>query len=409
MNVLPPVHPPTVRFWLLPRTVIVLSVVSTLNDFAGEMVAPLVPVFVTVTLGAGAWALGLIEGLADAVSNVLKVIAGRLADRGIGHKRLVVAGYGLANIARPLIGFAFVWTTVLVLRFADRIGKGLRTAPRDALIAGAVPVELRGRAFGFHRSMDHLGSAIGPLAAFLLLQAGLSSREIFFWSALPGLFAILLLVYGVPETHPVSAARLAPTPAVPLFGWPLLDRRARRLIVAAGIVGFASLPDAFLLLWAAASGMSLGDVALIWAAAGLVRALVAAPAGRLSDSVGRYAVVIGGWSIRAVLLALLAVDAGAWIGVWPLFLTYAGASVLTEAAERALVGDVADPSQRATVFGLYYVVSGLMTLPGAVLFGLAWQFLGMTAALGIAAALTFAATAALLQALRDGPGRPSGR
>ena len=184
---------------LLPRTVVVLCLVSFLNDAASEMITPLLPIFLTATLGAGPAVVGLVEGLAEATASVLKLISGRLADRGIPAKSLVLSGYGLSNLARPLIGLAAAWVAVLLLRFLDRVGKGLRTAPRDALIAASSPPPLRGRAFGFHRSMDHAGAVIGPLLAFAMLSAQADLEHVFLASALPGALVLLLLVFGLPS------------------------------------------------------------------------------------------------------------------------------------------------------------------------------------------------------------------
>src|SRR5215831_5071144 len=174
-------------FHFLPRTVVVLGFVSLLNDSASEMITPLLPIFLTSVLGSGPMIVGLIEGIAESTASILKLVSGRLADRGVGSKALVLFGYGASNLARPLIGAAFGWTTVLGLRFLDRIGKGIRTAPRDALIAGAVDAHRRGAAFGFHRSMDHAGAFIGPLLAYVLLANHLPLAQVFYWSAVPGL------------------------------------------------------------------------------------------------------------------------------------------------------------------------------------------------------------------------------
>ena len=191
----------------LPRTVVVLGFVSLLNDSASEMITPLIPLFLTATLGAGPAIVGFIEGLAEATASVLKLVSGRLADRGVPAKSLVLGGYGLSNVARPLIGLAASWAAVLSLRFLDRVGKGLRTAPRDALIAGATEASRRGRAFGFHRSMDHAGAVIGPLAAFALLSANVPLGSLFLASVVPGALVLLLLVWGLPDAAPQCPAR----------------------------------------------------------------------------------------------------------------------------------------------------------------------------------------------------------
>ena len=193
----------------LPRTVIVLGLVSLLNDASSEMITPLMPIFLTATLGAGPAIVGLVEGLAEATSSVLKLVSGRLADRGVDAKSLVLGGYGVSNATRPLIGLAAAWGTVLLLRFLDRVGKGLRTAPRDALIAGATEAHQRGRAFGFHRSMDHAGAVIGPLIAFALLAAHVELKNVFLASLVPGTLVLVLLAFGLPRGQTVRGGASA--------------------------------------------------------------------------------------------------------------------------------------------------------------------------------------------------------
>jgi MFS family permease len=380
----------------LPRTVIVLGMVSLLNDAASEMVTPLLPVFLTATLGAGPAIVGLIEGAAESAASVLKLVSGWLTDRGWSSKRLVVGGYALSNGVRPLIGLALSWTLVFVLRFLDRVGKGLRTAPRDAMIAAVTMPEIRGRAFGFHRSMDHLGAVVGPLLAFALLSAGFAVREVFLASAVIGVAVVAALVFGVPkeESRPSTTAR-------PLLEWRTLDRRLRRLLVACGALALATTPETFLVLWARDHGLPVAWVPLLWALASVLKMCVALPAGIVSDRLGRLPVLVGGWSLRVLTLVALAglVPTQAW-AVWMLFLAYSATLALTESAERSLVGDVAAPSQRGTAFGWYHLVSGLLILPGAVIFGSLWEWGGSATAFGAAACVTLLAAAMLIVSVR---------
>lgn len=374
----------------LPRVVFVLGFTSMFNDVASDMIAPLLPLFLTTILGAGPAVVGLMEGLAETTSSVLKLVSGRLADRGWNRKKLVVGGYTLSNVARPLIGVAVAWPVVLVLRFFDRVGKGIRTSPRDAIISGAVGENRRGRAFGVHRALDHSGAMIGPLIAFLLLQAEFTMQEIFLISALPGVLALVVLGLGVPAETPRPAAPLPP------LRWRVLDARLRGLILAAGGLALAAVPEAFLVLWAAARGLEIAWVPLIWVAAHAVKAMVAGPAGALSDRLGRLPVVLVGWGLRVVLLVLLG-TAGGGIGVtWLLFLAYAGALAFTEGAERALIGDVAPHKEKATAFGLYHLTAGALSLPGAFVFGVLWQAASMPAAFLTAAVVTAISAGMLL-------------
>jgi MFS family permease len=379
---------------MLPRTVIVLGLVSLLNDAASEMITPLLPIFLTATLGAGPAIVGLVEGLAEATASLLKLYSGRLADRGVPAKRLVIGGYALSNTMRPLIGLAAGWTMVLLLRFLDRVGKGLRTAPRDALIAAATGPEQRGRAFGFHRSLDHAGAVIGPLLAFGLLAAQAELEHVFLASAIPGALAIALLVFGLPATPP--AAPLTPQ----RFSWSALHGRLKAIILAAGLLALASVPEVFVVLWATQAGMAVTWVPLVWAAASLAKMLIAMPAGILSDRLGRLPLLLGGWSARVAVLLLLAFAQPGPLGVWVLFIAYAATLAVTEPAERALIGDHAAVGERGTAFGLYHLTSGLLILPGALIFGGLWQKLGSTTAFAVAAAVTGLAAIMLLSLAR---------
>jgi MFS family permease len=374
----------------------VLGFVSLLNDAASEMVTPLLPIFLTATLGAGPAIVGLIEGAAESAASVLKLVSGWLTDRGWNAKGLVVGGYALSNGLRPLIGVAAAWSWVLALRFLDRVGKGLRTAPRDAMIAAVTAPEIRGRAFGFHRSMDHLGAVVGPLLAFALLSAGLSVRQVFLSSLVIGVVVIATLVFGVPK----ESSRPHSTPR-PLFEWRTLDGRLRRLLLACGALAIATTPEAFLVLWAKDHGLVVTVVPLLWAVASVLKMSVALPAGILSDRLGRLPVLIGGWALRVLTLAALAwvhVDSS-W-PVWLLFLAYAATLAMTESAERSLVGDIAAPAQRGTAFGWYHLMSGLLLLPGALIFGSLWEWAGSSLAFGVAAGVTLVAAAMMLMSVR---------
>jgi dipeptide/tripeptide permease len=379
----------------LPPLVILLSVVSLLNDAASEMITPLLPIVVTATLGGGPLVVGIIEGAAESVSSLLKLYSGWLADRGFGHRRLVIGGYLLSNVARPLIGLAGTWPAVFGLRFLDRAGKGIRTAPRDALIAGAVDAGRRGRAFGFHRAMDHAGAIVGPLLAWPLLAAGLSVEAVFLWSAVPGALVILTLFAALPR----QAAPASPPPAA----WPRwrgIDARLRGLVLAAAALTLSTVPEAFLVVWVTQHGVDVLWVPLLWSLAHVVKVTVAYAAGVASDGIGRMAVVIAGWGVRvAVLAAIAACDMGGDAGsvtACALFLAHAGALASTEAAERALIGDCAPAAQKATAFGAYHLVCGLLALPGAALFGGLWEVVGASAAFAAASLGTALAALALL-------------
>jgi len=374
---------------MLPRTVVVLGLVSLLNDTASEMIFPLLPLFITATLGAGPVALGLIEGVAEAASSILKLVAGRMADRGWNHKRMVIAGYATSNVARPLMGLALGWGSVLALRFFDRVGKGWRTSPRDAIISASVTDGARGRAFGFHRSMDHAGAMIGPLIAFILLKSGMDMREVFLASIIPGILLLALLIWQLPSAPSVSV------PATPLR-WSVLHPRLRAMILAAGGLAFATVPEVFLILWAYHGGIDITIIPLLWAVAHGVKSLVAGPAGAFSDRVGRAPVLALAWGGRIAVLLCIALLQDDGLLVWVLFMLYAAALAMSEAAERAIIGDQAPENLKATAFGLYHLSSGMMALPGAIVFGLIWQYISMPASFVTAAVLTATAAALFL-------------
>lgn len=374
----------------LPRTVIVLSFVSLLNDAASDMIAPLLPVFLVASLGAGPAVVGLIEGVAEATASIMKFVSGRLADRGIAPRRLVIGGYTLSNSARPLVGLAIGWPVVLLLRFLDRVGKGLRSAPRDAMIAAATPAHRQGAAFGFHRALDNGGAVLGPLLAFVLLSRHVPMPQVFLWSTVFGVAVLALLVFGVDP----DAGRVASRTTAPALRWSALDPRLKGIVVAAAILAASAIPEVFLVLWAQSHGLPLAWVPLVWAAANLVKVLVAAPAGHWSDRVGRLPVLVTGWTLRIAMLLALAFAADGMLMVWLLFLGYAGALAFTEGAERALIAEVAPPDLRGTAYGIYYMASGLLALPGAITIGWLWEHQGPAVACVLSAVL--AAVAALV-------------
>ena len=379
----PSVRPP------IPAVVIVLGFVSLLNDMASEMITPLLPVVVTTVLGGTPLDIGLIEGTAEATSSLLKLISGWFADRGFGHRRLVLGGYLLSNVARPLIGLVGSWQAVLGLRFVDRAGKGIRTAPRDALISASVDSSARGRAFGFHRAMDHTGAIIGPLLVMPLLAAGWQTQHVFLASAVPGLAVILVLVFGL------KVERAAPVAKVPWPHWRSLDPGLRGLIVAASVLTISTMPEALLIVWASRGGIETLWIPVLWAAVHVIKMGAAYAAGVLSDRVGRLPVVTFGWCLRVALMVVIALGASGVVDICLVFLAYGGALACTEAAERALIGDEAPVDQRATAFGLYHITCSLLALPGAALFGWLWEYASMPVAFFTSAAGTAASAVAL--------------
>ncbi len=389
-----PATPPPPGRPRLPPTVLALGVVSLLADVSSEMVYPLLPVLLAGTLGAGAAALGAVEGAAESTAALLKLYGGRWSDRAGRRMPFVIAGYAVAALARPLVALATAWPHVLAVRIADRTGKGIRTAPRDALLAAAAEPGDRGRAFGFHRAMDHAGAAVGPLLAFALLgTAGLSLPAVFALSAVPGLLAVAVLVAAVRE--PSALPRPAPPAGRPDGPVP---PPLRRFLVLAGVFALGNSSDAFLLLRAHDLGVPAAQVPLLWAAFHGVKALTSTHGGALSDRLGRRRVIRWGWVVYALVYAGFAAAREPW-HAWALLGVYALHHALTEGTEKALVADLVPEGSRGTGFGWYHLVLGAAALPASLLFGAAWERSGAATAFLIGAALAGIAAAALPWAL----------
>ena len=386
-------------FQRIPRTVIALGVVSLLTDLSSEMIYPLLPIFLASVLGAGALALGLIEGVAESTAALLKVASGIWTDRTRRRKPLVVAGYTLSGMMRPLVGLATAWPAVLALRFADRVGKGLRTSPRDALIADVTDASARGTAYGFHRSMDHAGAVLGPLVAAALLNfAGLPLRQVFLLSAIPAVAVLAVVLFGVKEP-PTPRAEI-PAASHLLAPWSALGPEYRRLLLAVLIFTLGNSTDAFLLLRLNQAGVSTAGIALLWSAHHLVKMIANYFGGQLSDRVGPRAMILAGWLCYAAIYLTFGwlTSAPALIAVFLAYGLYFG---LTEPAERAWVASLVPPQLRGTAFGWYHCAIGLAALPASLAFGLLWHRWGAATAFTAGAVLA-ALAAVLLPRGRDG-------
>jgi len=378
----------------LPRTVLLLGVVSLLTDLSGEMIYPLLPVFLAAKLGATALALGLIEGVAESTASLLKLVSGKWSDRTPRRKGFLVAGYGLAGACRPLIGLAWAWPVVLVLRFLDRVGKGIRSAPRDAMIADVTDPSLRGRAFGFHRAMDHAGAVLGPLvAAGLLLIPGVTTSQVFLLAAIPALVTFIVLVAGVRETprviEPVRTDRPPGTLPAPF----------RRLLLAVLVFTLGNSTDAFLLLRLSDGGLPAGGVAAAWSAHHVVKMGGTWFFGRLSDRVPRRTLIAVGWLIYAAVYATfsLPLPMPALLATFLVYGLYFG---LVEPAEKAWVADLVPPELRGSAFGAYHAAIGIAALPASLLFGFLWQRFGMPTAFLTGAAFALAAIPLLFRSIK---------
>ena len=366
-----------------------LAAVSLLTDVSSEMIAPLLPIFLSATLGASASAIGAIEGAAESTAALLKLASGWWSDRLPRRKPLVVAGYLLASAARPLVAFAGSAAQVLAVRLTDRVGKGIRTAPRDALLAASVPREVRGRAFGFHRAADHLGAVIGPLIAFALLGAGgLSLRTVFWLAAIPAALSVLVLVVGVRES---AVERGAPAGAGPvdLLGAPVV-RRLAPLLGAVLLFTLGNSTDAFLVLRATQLGVPVALVPILWAMLHVVKSAASTPGGALSDRIGRRPTIVAGWLLYAAVYAGFAAASRTW-HVWALVAVYGLHFGLTEGAEKALVAELVPPQARGAAFGWYHLTVGLAAFPASLLFGAVWDRHGAGAAFLVGGGLALGA------------------
>jgi MFS family permease len=372
----------------LPRAVLALGVVSLLTDLSSEMIFPLLPVFLVGTLGAGALSLGLIEGVAESTASMVKLVSGALSDRLRRRKPLVFVGYGLAGAVRPLIGLARAWPLVLAVRFVDRIGKGLRGPPRDALIADSTPDQLRGRAYGVHRAMDHAGAVLGPLVAFGLLGLGLEMREVFFAAAVPATAVLLVIWLAVDEAPRAPVQR----PALELAALGRLGRPFHRFLVAQVVFALGNATDAFLLLRLSGAGIEVEALALLWSLHHLVKMAAAYLGGRASDRGSRRALLSSAWIFYAVIyLGFAALSAPGLLIA--LFLAYGVALGVAEPVEKAWAADLVPPDRRGAAFGWMHGAVGLAALPASVLFGLIWWQIGPAVAFALAAGLATVAAA----------------
>jgi MFS family permease len=379
----------------LPRTVIALGVVSFFTDLSSEMIYPLLPLFLVDVLGAGAIALGTIEGIAESTAALLKVASGWWTDRIRRRKPLIVGGYTLSGAARPLIGLAGVWPVVVLLRFGDRVGKGLRTSPRDALIADVTPSERLGAAYGLHRAMDHAGAVAGPLvAAGLLLIPAMTLRSVFLLAAIPAAVVVVVLVLAVREP---ARTQESVTEVLSLRdGWGAMGTPMRRLLLALVVFTLGNSTDAFLLLRLTDAGFAAGWVAVLWSLHHVIKMVANLYGGQVSDRLGRRNLIIVGWMVyAAIYLGFGLTSSNA--ALVALFLGYGIYFGLTEPVERAWVASLASQESRGSAFGFYHGAIGLTALPASLLFGIIYASAGPAAAFGTGAGLALVATVLLLR------------
>jgi MFS family permease len=369
------------------------GLVSLFTDISSEMLVPILPLFLTNVLGAPVAVIGVIEGFAEAIASLMKAVSGWLSDRLGRRKPLMVIGYGLSNILKPFLGLTATWHQVLAIRLSDRFGKGVRGTPRDALIADSTTPDGRGKAFGFHRAMDTIGAAIGPLLAFVILKLRPEHYRYVFWAAaVPGLLALFCIVFiketgtGIRKTGPVFR------------NWSLalgaLPPRLRRFMLIGVLFAVGNSSDAFLILRAQNLGLAAALVPLAYFTFNMSYAVLSYPAGALSDKIGRKPVMVGGFAVFAIIYLGFGAAAHAWMA-WPLFLFYGLYYAGTEGIQKAYITDHASKEHRGTAIGVYNALTGLAALPASLIAGFLWDAVGAAAPFYVGA-VTAALSAVLL-------------
>ena len=393
------------RFWQryrgLSPNVLALSLVSLLNDTSSEIIYPLLPVFLFLTLGATPFAIGLIEGFSESLASILKLFSGYFSDKFHKRKLPVFFGYSLSAIVRPLLAFVTTWQQVLVVRMTDRAGKGIRGAPRDALLAASVEREKRGLAFGFNRAADHLGAVIGPLIAFILLSfiaadptspTARDYQQVFLFASIPVVLGLLVIIFFVKEEiKPVKDIDTIPIK----FSINEFDGNFKRFLLVIALFTLSNSTDAFLLLRAGQAGIAPATLPLLWMVLHLSKVVSSLIGGDLSDKIGRKKLIFTGWIVYALVYAGFAFVDSSW-QAWVLFIIYGTYFGLTEGAEKALVADMVGDEKRGTAYGFYSLAFGITVFPASLLFGLTWSVFGAATAFLASAAISIIAALLLL-------------
>ena len=391
----------------LGRNILGLSAVSFFTDVSTEMIYPFLPVFLASVLGANASFIGAIEGVAETTASLLKLVSGWWSDKVGSRKRLVVIGYGIASVVRPFTAMAGTAKQVLFIRLTDRIGKGIRTSPRDALLADSASPTARGRAFGFHAAADNAGAVVGPLLAFLFLKLqGVGSfdnskrllahdeqalRNVFWLSAIPALVAMIVLVIVVRDVpHREAGEKAAPASVADIGGG--LTKRFWAYLVVILLFTLGNSTDAFLLLRANQLGVPLALAPILWALLNFVKSATGTYGGGLSDTLGRKPLIVAGWLLYSAVYFAFGWATVAW-QAWALFAVYGIFYGATEGTEKALVADIVPRTRRGSAFGWYNLAIGLGALPASLIFGAIWDRLGAPSA------FVFGATLALVAAV----------
>lgn len=358
------------------------------------------PAFLSITLGASPFAIGVIEGMAESASSLLKLFSGYLSDRFQRRKPLVFTGYAISATLRPFLGFTTSWLQVLILRVTDRLGKGLRAAPRDALLSLQTPSELRGIAFGFNRAADNLGAVLGPLIGFILIllvaenQESLSStdyQKVFLIASLPAILALFVILFFLKEeTNHLQTEK--PSIKLSLKGF---DKNFRQFLLAVSLFTLSNSTDSFLLLKAQQTGIGIRDLSILWMFLNISKVIASLIGGEISDKIGRKRVILSGWILYAFVYLGFAFATNQ-IQIWILFFLYGFYFGFTEGVERAMIADLVPEEKRGTAYGLYAFAFSITVLPASLLFGIIWQTFNLQSAFIFSASLSLCASALLL-------------
>ncbi len=385
----------------LPRNVWAVSATSFFMDVSSEMVLNILPLFLANVLGVQTAIIGVIEGVAEATASILKLFSGWLSDRMHRRKWLAVIGYGLSALSKPFFLFASTWEAVAAVRWVDRVGKGIRTAPRDALVADSIDPKQRGLAFGFHRAADTAGALVGLLIAlFVVWLAEGSSIDltaqtfhvVVVVSLIPAVLAVISLAFGAKDVT-VKGQRAAPK-----FAFRALGRPFMIFMVIVGVFTLGNSSDAFLVLRAQDLGVSVIGVLAMVATFNLIYALISTPAGSLSDRIGRRKLIVGGWLVYALIYLGFGLARTGW-QVWVLYALYGGYYGMAYGTANALVADLVPAELRGTAYGSYNAIIGLLAFPASLIAGILWQGVGAWPGLGPSAPFLFGGTLALIAAL----------
>ncbi len=355
------------------RNIVIVGLVSLFTDISSEMIYPLIPLYLTAVLGASPSILGVIEGIAESLASLLKIFSGRISDRFERRKAVAIAGYGLSALGKVLFVVATSWVGILWARIGDRFGKGIRTAPRDALIAESVGPEVRGKAFGFHRAMDTAGAVVGIIATYWLFTNYRGDYLLVFWlSLIPAALGVLCLFFATETGRGAAAAKQV------VFSWRGLDKKLRYFIIITFLFNLGNSSNQFLLVRAGTSGFSPEQVILLYLLMNLTYFAISYPAGVISDIIGRRSLLVAGYALYGLVYLGFGFASFAWQFV-ALFAVYGLYTGVTDGIEKALLADIAPADQRATVYGLHAMAVGVALLPASLIAGLLWDVFGAAA------------------------------